>query len=208
MIKIGIAGGLGSGKSMVAKILGTMGGAIFNADDVAQKIMLSNAEVIQQIKRVFGEDAYMPDGSLNKQYLRNKIFSDTQSLHAINSIVHPYVFEAFKDFCNDYDGFAPFIVAESGIMFKSGFNRFMDVIIGVIAPENLRIVRVKRRSGLPDTIITRIMSYQNSDEFIKKHSDYVIINDGRHPLLPQINSILSAIKKRYEEGVGEHSTAN
>lgn len=190
---VGVAGTIGSGKSLICKILTNFNGIHFNSDIVAKKIMETSPQLKEQIIQNFGENSYLPIGKLNTSYLQNVVFSNSENVYKINSLVHPYVFKEFENWIQKFY-YYDLIIAESGIMFASGFYKKVNFIIGVISPLNNQIERIKKRSNIPTDLIYKIMSFQDSQETIIKNANFIVRNDGKSELISQILAVIKHIK--------------
>ncbi len=187
MIKIGLTGGIGSGKSFVSKIFAELGIPVYNSDVEAKKLYIRE-DVNAKMKEKFGQEVYLSDGQINKVYLANIIFNDRKALDYVNSIIHPLVKEHFEQWLNKQD-YAQYIIKEAAILFESGAYKEMDKIIAVTAPLELRIKRVMLRDKTDKEIVLNKIEKQLPDEEIIKRSDFHIINDEQRALLPQILKI-------------------
>jgi len=187
MYQLGITGGIGSGKTLVCSVLEKLGAAIYNADSEAKKLMSSDTSLINQIKELFGEEAY--SGTIvDRAYLARQVFGDPQKLAQLNAVVHPAVRSDFTCWVkSQYD--AAYVVEEAAILFESGANRFMNGTVLVHASEKIRIERVVKRDGVDEASVKRRMKHQMADEEKKKLVDHVIYNDDTEMLLPQIISL-------------------
>jgi dephospho-CoA kinase len=180
MLKIGITGGIGCGKSEVCRLLEQNGIPIIHADLVARELMESQAEIISQIKQVFGEDVYLPDGKLDRKRLAEIIFDDEQAKLTVNQIVHPHVIEYQKKKLEKLartDKFK-FAGVEAALIFEAGTEGQFDVIVVVAASEKPVLRRLRKRDGLSkQEIMKRIASQMPLAEKIKR-ADIVVHNDG------------------------------
>ncbi len=185
MLKIGITGGIGSGKTTVCKIFETLGVPVYYADDRAKGLMVNNAVLIRKIKALLGEGAYLADGSLNRAFVANKIFTDDALRLGLNALVHPAVHEDGQEWFKKQDK-APYALYEAALLFESGGYKEFDHIIVVTAPEAVRIARVVNRDNTtPEAVAARIKSQMPEAEKVEK-ADYIIDNDGEHALLKQV----------------------
>jgi dephospho-CoA kinase len=192
-ISIGITGGIGSGKSVATKIFNTMGYPVFYADQEAKEIMNTHQEVIQEIKTLFGKDAYL-NGDLNKKLLADSIFNHPELKLKINQIVHPRVREQFKRLLEESGN--QLVFNEAAILFETGAYKSFDYTICVVADKNLRISRVKKRDGMTEKEVLARMNNQWSDKEKIKLADFVIYNNEDDRLLPQILKIEKEILKK------------
>ena len=193
MVKIGITGGIGSGKSFLSSMLKERGIPVFDSDTEAKKLMLTDVFIISSLKSLLGEDVYT-GGKLNKPLLASYIFSSADNAAKINSIVHPRVKKAFLSWADErFSGGDRVVAIESAILFESGFSDVVDKIVTVVAPIDVRVSRVMSRdSTTRDKVMERINSQMGDDEKISK-SDFIIENDGRKPLNEQIDVMLSVL---------------
>jgi dephospho-CoA kinase len=187
MLKIGITGGIGSGKSTVCKIFSVLGIPIYRADNVAKKIANEVSVIKESIIKEFGAEAYT-DNIYNAKYLGELVFNNTKKLQKLNSIIHPYVAQDFINWAENQKG-TKYLLKEAAILFESGANQNLDYTIVVNAPLDLRIQRIIERDGLSEEMIKKRMKNQWSTEKITALADWVIENDEKHLLLPQVLSI-------------------
>lgn len=194
-LKIGITGGIGSGKTTVCRIFETLGIPVYYADDRAKALMVENKDLIKNIKNLFGEEAYLPDSALNRAYIANIAFHNPLKLNELNALVHPAVWKDGEEWHNAQTD-APYTLKEAALLFESGGNRFLDKIITVVAPIETRIERVILRGGgtMTRSDIEARIAKQLPDEEKIKQSDFVIWNDGTQLLMPQVLSIHKSIK--------------
>jgi len=190
MLKIGITGGIGSGKSVVANILQQMGFPVYDSDSRAKALTQTNADIRQQLTAMFGDNLFK-DNILDKKALSQLIFSSDKNLKAVNAIIHPVVVGDFATWTTRQNAAAVFL--ESAILMESGLYQKMDKIILVTAPEKLRIDRVMKRSQLSEKEIQQRMQMQKTEEALAEKADFVILNDEKHLLIPQVHSILQKL---------------
>lgn len=186
MIKVGITGGIGTGKSTVAKAFSVLGIPVFNADDAAREIMNHNEELRKKIIALFGEQAYTRDG-LNRKFIADIVFNDAYKLEQLNSIVHPVTIAAAEQWMQQQT--TAYALKEAALMFESGAAGHLDYVIGVYAPIHLRIQRIMQRDNTSrDEVMARIN--RQMDEDIKmKLCDFVIINDEQQAVIPQVLAV-------------------
>jgi dephospho-CoA kinase len=187
-LKIGITGGIGSGKTTVCHIFETLDIPIYYADDRAKALMVTDKKLIKSIISLFGKEAYMPDGSLNRQHIAQIAFHNPLILKSLNEIVHPSVFRDGERW-HTAQKHAPYTLKEAALLFESGSHTALDKIITVYAPKELRIERVIVRSGLSRADIESRIAKQLPDEEKMERADFVIYNDGTQLLLPQVMAI-------------------
>lgn len=181
---VGLTGGIGSGKSTVAKLFEVLGVPVYNSD-VRAKEMYYKPEVKEQVIRLLGTNAYDAEGKLNAAHISKIVFSDSNVLQKINSIIHPAVENDFKEFVKQNSNHK-LIIKESALLFEAGIYKKLDKIILVTSPIELRIARVTARDGVTrDEVIKRI-NHQLPDEEKAPISDFVIKNDETEGLIPQV----------------------
>lgn len=185
-LRIGITGGMGSGKSLICKIFTSLQVPVYDADSMARKLMTSDFVLIDQIKKEFGESSYQPDGSLNREYLSKKVFNDPIKLEKLNQLVHPRVGIDSENWI-ERNISCPYVVKEAALLFESGANKLLDKIIVVIAPERLRIKRVLNRdkSRTEEDVVKIIRNQMNEEEKMKR-ADFIIRNDETELVVPQV----------------------
>jgi dephospho-CoA kinase len=192
MLKIGITGGIGSGKSTVSKILQTMGYPIFNSDDQARKILYESKDLHLELKENFGEEIFV-NGIPDKVSLAKIVFSSKEKLKILNELIHPLVRISFQEWILKQK--SKIIVKEAAILIESGAYKECDKIIVVKSPEELKIKRVMKRDSVTEEEVKLRMKNQLSTNQLMKFADFVIENDESHALLPQINRILLELNK-------------
>ena len=192
MISIAITGGIGSGKSYVSDLLQKRGIPIYNTDDEAKRLMLSDEAIRQDLIALLGADVYM-DGVLNKALLASYLFADADNAARVNAIVHPRVKADFYRWLSEHQD-CEMAGLESAILFEAGFEDTVDVIVMVYAPEALRIERAMKRDHATERQIRARMSAQMDDEEKCRMSHFVIRNDGVTPLESQLSLLIEQIK--------------
>lgn len=190
MLKIGITGGIGSGKSVVSKIIESIGYPVFNSDLEAKNIINSNERVRNELIQIFGPSIYTSTG-LNRQLLAQKIFSDPALRDKVNEIVHPRVREAFEKFC--LNSTKNLVFNEAAILIETGSYKQFDKLIVVTAPKEVRIDRVVKRDHVTKEDVLARMSNQWDDEKKVQFADVIINNDGSEPLLIQIENCIDQL---------------
>jgi dephospho-CoA kinase len=186
MLKVGLTGGIGSGKSTVAKIFEMLGVPVYYADDVAKKLMLENDELKQSLVMAFGHETYI-NGLLNTTHLSAQVFNNEERLKQLNSIVHPVVIDYGYQWMRRQT--TPYAVKEAALFFESGSQAGLDYMIGVYAPKELRIQRTLQRQGISRQQIQDRMDKQLDDNIKMKLCDFVITNDEQQLVLPQVLAI-------------------
>ena len=186
MIKIGLTGGIGSGKTTVAEVFAQLGISIYLSDDRAKALMVNDEELQTAIVSLFGEESYA-SGQLNRSYIASKVFSDKKDLERLNALVHPALKKDFDLWCIEQT--SPYILKEAAILFESGANKGLDKVILVEAPAEIRLSRVMKRDKVSSESVLARMEVQWSDERKKSFSDYVIRNDDKCSVLEQVLKI-------------------
>jgi dephospho-CoA kinase len=191
MLKIGLTGGIGSGKTMVSKIFAEKGYKIFNSDEIAKMIIKNDYSVKNSIINFFGTNSYIGD-DLNSRYISEIIYSDKVKLNYLNSLVHPMVFHQFEKFLKS--NLNSKILVESAILFESNFYKMLDDNILLISPKADRISRIIKRDNINRSEIEKIMSVQWSDKKKISLATYVIENINFAETSMQILSLISKIE--------------
>lgn len=182
-LNIGITGGIGSGKTFICRLFEALGVPIYNADAEAKKLMHTDDTIKTKLIEVFGAQTYK-DGVLNKTFLSSVVFADEEKLQRLNSIVHPIVIQHAKDWAASQR--ARYSLKEAALLFESGSYKELDYTILVTAPQDVRLARVMKRDGLSEQQVQERMNKQMSDDEKMALADFVIVNDGITPLLPQV----------------------
>jgi len=187
MIKVGLTGNIGSGKTLVAGLFSALEVPLYHAD-VEAKRFFHDGEVIAAIVKAFGQRVLDEDNSISTRRLGHLVFNDAEALTKLNALIHPRVWDHFRKWLLTV-GYVPYIIFESAILFESGFYRDFDKIITVAAPEKLRIRRVMERDCMSRREVTDRIRNQWSEAEKVKRADFVIRNDEKHALLPQVARI-------------------
>ncbi|MDE1191632.1 MAG: dephospho-CoA kinase [Arachidicoccus sp.] len=183
MLKIGITGGIGSGKTTVAHIFHTLGIPVFNADTTAKEIVTRDKKVQTSLIRNFGKEVFA-NGELNKKYLADIVFKNSQKLNLLNSIIHPATIKASNDWMKKQK--APYAIKEAALLFEAKTTNNLDAIIGIYAPLEIRINRVIARNHISrDEVLMRIGKQMDEDQKMNL-CDYVIYNDDKSMVIPQV----------------------
>jgi dephospho-CoA kinase len=186
MIKIGITGGIGSGKSTVCRVFETFGIPIFYADTVAKEIMVSDPILTAGIKNTFGAESYNSEGKLNNQHIAGIVFNNSTELAKLNKLVHPAVFRAFDEWLAGLPEYTRYIIKEAALLFESGSYKLCDKNILVTAPLAMKLERVMERDGASEAQVQARMDKQMSDEEKVKMADYLIKNDESQSVILQV----------------------
>lgn len=186
MLKVGLTGGIGSGKSTVAKIFEVLGIPVYYADDAAKRLMNEDKELKAAITRHFGNESYIND-QLNRSYLASVVFNNEEKLALLNSLTHPAtILDASRWMQKQH---SPYIIKEAALIFESGSNEQLDYVIGVYAPAPLRIRRTMDRDHITQEEVLKRISRQMNEEEKMKRCDFIIINDEQQMLIPQVLAI-------------------
>lgn len=185
-LRVGITGGMGSGKSTVAAVFASMGIPVYQADDAAKRLMNEDPAIAAALKTAFGEASFA-NGMLNRSYLAAEVFSSKEKLALLNSIVHPATIADGESWMADQT--TTYAIKEAAIIFESGSQRYLDYIIGVYAPATLRIHRSMKRDKLSKEEVNARMDRQMDDAIKMKLCDTVIINDDQQAIIPQVMKI-------------------
>lgn len=183
-MRIGVTGGIGSGKSTVCRLFAVLGIPVYDSDACAKRLMNDDPALVQGIKRLLGEESYR-DGALNRAYVGSRVFADAALLVKLNGLVHPAVGADFLKWCDDQTD-ARYVILESAILFESGFNRYVNRVVTVSAPEQERIDRTCKRDGAMLESIRARMANQMSDVEREQRADYVICNEERRMITDQV----------------------
>ena len=183
MLKVGLTGGIGSGKSTVARIFQALGIPVYNADAASKLLYQHNPEIRQAITTHFGQHIY-ENNVFKKERLAAAVFGDARQLHLLNSIIHPATIQHAKDWMAVQR--APYLVKEAALIFESGSGADLDYVIGVWAPLELRIKRVMARDGLQREAVLQRMQHQIEESVKMKLCDFVITNNDEELVLPQV----------------------
>lgn len=197
MIKIAITGGIGSGKSYVSSIFESFDVPIYNADENSKKIVSSSIEIKDRLIDILGDECYK-GGILNKKLLADFIFSSDCNRLLVNSIIHPYVYMDFLKWSKEHY-YSNIIGMESAILFESGFDKYVDRVVMVYAPLELRIERAMTRDNASQDEIKARISAQMDDEKKRHLSHYVIDNSGDVELIPQVKKVIEQLLKEFRE---------
>lgn len=192
---IGLTGGIGSGKTTVLRLFESLGAAVYIADVEAKNLMNSDAELIQQIKKVFGEKAYL-EGILNKEHIASIVFNEKEKLAVLNSLVHPKVRTHFQNFVKASK--AKIIIYEAAILFESGSNSFCDYVITVTANYEDKIERIRKRDNTSKEQIEARMRNQSNDIDKINKSHFVVKNNSLEATKTQVKTIFEVLLRQVD----------
>jgi dephospho-CoA kinase len=193
MISIGLTGGIGSGKSTVARIFNVLGIPVYYADDAAKRIMNQDPEVKKKMLLHFGEQSYGENGLLNRAYIASQVFNDPERLALLNSITHPATIADAAQWMQRQTG--PYAIKEAALLFESGSAADLDYIIGVYSPTALRIQRIMHRDKITREEVLQRMQRQIDERIKMKLCDFVVVNDEQQLLIPQVMALDEKLRK-------------
>lgn len=186
---IGVTGGMGSGKSTVCRIFETLGTPVYYADDRGKALMVEDSKLVKQITAEFGSDSYTPTGQLNRGYLAEIVFPNSEQLEKLNSLVHPSVARDFENWVLNNQGHG-YLLKEAALLYETGSYASLDATICVFASKKIRVQRVLLRDAQRKREqVEEIIERQTNDAARKKLSNYKVDNDGAKLLIPQVSSI-------------------
>lgn len=183
MLRIGITGGIGSGKSTVADIFNVLGIPVYRSDDASKRLMVEDKELKKNIIESFGEESYI-NGILNRKYLAAQVFNDSQKIALLNSFVHPATINDARQWMEKQH--TSYIIKEAALIFESGSEKFLDYVIGVKSPVDLRVSRAMKRDSVTREQVEARMKLQMDEDEKMKSCDFIIINDEQQMLIPQV----------------------
>lgn len=188
MLRIGLTGGIGSGKSTVAKVFETLGIPVYYADDAAKKLMITNKELRSSVIRHFGEMAYK-NNEPDRKYLASIVFSNKEKLDLLNSLIHPVTIHDAEEWMKKQR--SPYAIKEAALLFESGADKHLDAVIGVYAPQDIRIQRVMARDSISREEVEKRISRQMDEEMKMKRCKYIITNNEQELVIPQLMELHS-----------------
>lgn len=193
VLKLAITGNMGSGKSVVSRMLEIMGVPVYDCDSRAKALMQHDALMVKALKRMFGEECYNSDGSLNRPWLAAQIFTDKENVARVNALVHPRVKEDFLLWAESAG--SDIVAVESAILYESGMAETVDKVLLVWADKETAVQRVMRRGGLArEQVLSRLQNQMPVDELLLL-SDYAVRNDGESAVLPQLMEFVNGLRE-------------
>ena len=193
-IKIGITGGIGSGKRYVCRLLETRGIPVFSCDDTARLEMTANESLRRELRRLVSPHVYCSDGSLNKPVVRGFLQSSPDNAARLDEVVHPYVRKRWQEWASAQD--SEIVAMECALLFEAQFDNEVDSIVLVSAACDVRVSRVMKRDGVDAETVKRWMEMQMPEEEKRERADFIILNDGTQDLERQIDNVLNEILHR------------
>lgn len=195
---VGLTGGIGSGKSTVAKIFQLLDIPVFDSDHEAKRLMATNQELRNSIIREFGNEAYLESGEINRQYLATVVFNNRTKLETLNSLVHPLVRQHIRIWALEQK--SKYVIIESALLFEHNLYKDFDAVITVIASTDIRIQRVMQRSNFTYEEVQKRIQNQVDDSLRYQKSTYIIENDNHNLLIPQVLTINNQLWESSQSG--------
>lgn len=183
MLKVGLTGGIGSGKSTVAGIFEMLGIPVYYADEATKRLMNTSPQIKEAILKNFGEQSYVND-ELNRKFIASIVFSNKEKLELLNSITHPATIEDAEKWMSEQT--SPYVLKEAALLFESSAAEKLDYVIGVYAPQHIRVKRVMERDKVPVEEVMKRISRQIDEELKMKLCDFVITNNEQKLVIPQV----------------------
>lgn len=188
---IGLTGGIGSGKTTVARIFNMLNVPVYNSDDAGRKITDKDPMLKSAIKDQFGADVFDENENLDREKLSAIVFNDSSALSKLNAIIHPAVAEDFKTWRDNQS--RPYVIKETAILFEHDLDKHLDGVIVVAAPDELRIKRVMHRNGITEEAVRKRIRQQLPQDELISRADWVIHNNEEQLLIPQVLAVYSHI---------------
>ena len=192
MLKVGITGGIGSGKTWVCRVFQHLGVPLFEADSEVKKLYQTDSNLKAELQQAFGSQAYNQEGIFNTTFFR-EVLSDPLNRKVLNDIVHPKIFQRFEEWSREQK--APYVIKEAAILFESGADKTVHKTIGVFAPLELRIQRVMQRDNRTRESILGIMNMQLPEDELRQKVDYAITNDNEQSVIEQVRNLHQILLK-------------
>lgn len=199
MLQVGLTGGMGSGKTTVARIFQTLGIPVYFADEEAKRLMRQNVDVRKAIIEAFGEESYKGT-EFNRSFLVSNVLNDEEKLNRLNAIVHPVTIADAQGWMQKQT--TPYALKEAAIIFETGSEVYLDYVIGVTAPEETRIQRIMQRDGRARKEVLLFMARQMDEKEKIDKCDFVIYNDGEQMLIPQVMEVHQKLLKLAQDSKG------
>jgi len=192
--RIGITGGIGSGKSVVAHILQSLDIPVFDCDAESKRLTAVHPVIRQQLIDLVGPEVFTVNSQLNKQLLANYLFASAEHVQQVNAIIHPVLKDYFRQWVPAQN--APMVAIESAILFEAGYDDVVDTVIMVSAPLEVRIARAMQRDGSTREAVEERIRQQMDDKEKCRLSQFVIVNDGEVPVIPQVLEIINTLSQK------------
>jgi dephospho-CoA kinase len=198
-LQIGITGGIGAGKSLIARLFSTLGVPVYDADTRARWLMNHHPSLKKEIESVFGPESYLPDGLLNRLYMAAQVFNDQEKLARVNVLVHPKVGEDYAQWVLAH-ATAPYVLKEAALLFELDSYRMLSYTLSVVAPIELRIRRVLQRDPhRTEKEVLAIIRKQMSEQERQQRADFLLYNDDSQPVIPQV----LALHQQFSQEAGQ-----
>jgi len=191
-IKIGLTGGIGSGKSVVSRLFTVIGIPVYISDDEAKRLTVYDPFIRKELIALLGQNVYHAD-QLNKSLLASYVFASSMQADIVNGIIHPRVKNDFREWAGRQAN--PFVALESAILVEAGFRQEVDILVMVYTPKDIRIERAMKRDGVSREQIEQRVRTQMNDEEKRMQADFLIINDGETPLIPQVLQLITFLSE-------------
>lgn len=196
MIKLGITGGIGSGKSTITQMFRIIGVPVYVSDERSKYLSQTNSEIIAGLKQILGDDIYDEMGHLDRKRMASVIFADKEKLQKVNALIHPIVNRDFIEWTEEQKSKGvPYVVNEAAIMIESGSHKLMDKLLVVTAPVEQRVERVMKRDGVGEQQVKSRINNQMSDKEKVEIADYVIVTDDHHFIMPEILALDEELRR-------------
>ncbi|MCQ2203866.1 MAG: dephospho-CoA kinase [Bacteroidales bacterium] len=196
MIKLGITGGIGSGKSTITQMFRVIGVPVYVSDERSKYLSQTNSEIIAGLKQILGDDIYDEMGRLDRKRMASVIFADKEKLQKVNALIHPIVNRDFIEWTEEQKSKGvPYVVNEAAIMIESGSHKLMDKLLVVTAPVEQRVERVMKRDGVGEQQVKSRINNQMSDKEKVEIADYVIVTDDHHFIMPEILALDEELRR-------------
>lgn len=195
MLKIGITGGIGSGKTTICQLFALLGVPVYYADEASRQLLISDPEIKKKVVTLFGEDILEENGWISRKKVAMQVFGNEENLKKLNAIIHPAVGRHFEEWLKQHISF-PYIIKEAAILFESGAYKQLDKVIAITAPEELRIARVMKRDGSKREEVLRRMAAQLSEQERVERSQFIIVNDDKQLVIPQVLKLNESFRNR------------
>lgn len=191
MIKLAVVGGIGSGKSVVSRMLEIMGVPVYDCDSRAKELMVKNTTIVKELKRMFGDECYDADGGLNRKYLASRIFVDERNTKRVNALVHPVVKDDFCSWTKMQE--AQVVAVETALLYESGMIDVVDKVLVVWTDKETAITRSMQRSGMSRNQVLNRMEKQMATDDLLLLSDFSIYNGGDNAVMPDVVALLTSL---------------
>jgi dephospho-CoA kinase len=192
VFKLAVTGTMGSGKSVVSRMLEVLGIPVYDCDANAKRLMVMDKGIINELVRMFGEECYHDDGALNRQYVASRIFTDKENIERVNALVHPAVKRDFESWASEQG--CGIVAVETAILYESGIIDSVDKALVVWADRETAITRTMKRSGMSRAQAESRLNNQMCTDDLLLMSDYSLYNDGDEPLLPKVIDLVEQLK--------------